>query len=200
MAEIEDSTVKDLRKQTLRLWDHARDLGFTPFATEDLDTRLRQMQKNGEYAGEPEIIALTHVAKRPIIVYYHNAPRNRAIKFRDVYDSTATAIEILYYPDMTDRPGHYDLLISRPTTTVYKPNDYVAIRAGTTKWYMGAVTKVGVTLIEVKFMRKIRERKFVFSEEPESWIKIEDVYSINALSHLLLKGCIMNSHIKTLPP
>ena len=44
MAEIEDSTAKDLRKQTIRLWEenrqiyksHAKDLGFTPFVTEDL--------------------------------------------------------------------------------------------------------------------------------------------------------------------
>ena len=104
------------------------------------------MQKNGEYSGEPEIIALTHAVKRPIIVYYHNARKNRATKFGDVHDSTATVIEILYYRNMTDRPSHYDLLISRPTTIVYKPNNYVAIRTGATKWCIGAVTKVGVTL------------------------------------------------------
>ena len=200
IAEIEDSTAKDFRKETIRLWEenlqiyqsHAKDLGFTPFVTEDLHTRLGRMQKYGEYAGEPEIIALTHVVKQPIIVYFHNAPRNRATKFGDVYDSTATAIEIFCYPDMTDGPGPYDLLISQPTT-VYKPNHHVAIRAGATKWYMGAVTKV----VEVKFMRKISERKFVFSEEPESWIKIED--SINEGSHLLLEGYIMNSCMNTLP-
>ena len=37
-----------------------------------LENSLKTMEKNAEYGGQPEILALVNVIKRPITVYYED--------------------------------------------------------------------------------------------------------------------------------
>ena len=38
-----------------------------------LENSLKAMEKNAEYAGQPEILALVHVIERPITVHYEDS-------------------------------------------------------------------------------------------------------------------------------
>ena len=52
---------------------HASDLGLAHFwddGYQDISERIADMEKSGTYAGEPEILALVHLIKRPTAVHY----------------------------------------------------------------------------------------------------------------------------------
>ena len=76
-AQKETNSAKKLRDSTVKLWkenrqvyeSHAGELGFTPFVTEDLTTRMERIMKDAEYAGEPEIIAFS----------YSHSPHSRSL-------------------------------------------------------------------------------------------------------------------------
>ena len=58
-AQKETNSAKKLRGSTVKLWkencqvyeSHAEELGFLPFVTEDLTTRMERIMKDAEYAG-----------------------------------------------------------------------------------------------------------------------------------------------------
>ena len=62
------------------------------------------MEKNAEYGGQPEILALVHVIQGPITVHYEDSVKGTVF---DTY--------ILYYPEERDdkgeliKAGHYVL-------------------------------------------------------------------------------------------
>ena len=51
---------------------HARDLGLEYLWDKygSMEMHLREMAKNSEYGGQPEILALTQVLERTIVVHY----------------------------------------------------------------------------------------------------------------------------------
>ena len=71
------------------------------------------MEKNAEYGGQPEILALVHVIDRPITNHYKDSGQRHCIWkiFTD-----PPSIDILYYPEERDdkgeliKAGHYVLL------------------------------------------------------------------------------------------
>ena len=62
-----------LRSRTQLVKSHGDDLGLEYLWNGDeygsLENSLKAVEKNAEYAGQPEILALVHVIKRPISVY-----------------------------------------------------------------------------------------------------------------------------------
>ena len=54
------------------------------------------MEKNAEYRGQPEILALVHVIERPITVHYEDSDKGIVLgeSFTD-----RPSIDILYYPE-----------------------------------------------------------------------------------------------------
>ena len=71
------------------------------------------MEKNPEYGGQPEILALAHVIERPITVHYEDSDKGTV--FGEFF-TDRPSIEILYYPGKRDdkgkliKAGHYVLL------------------------------------------------------------------------------------------
>ena len=65
-----------LQSSTQLVKNHGDDLGLEYLWNRDeygsLENSLKTMEKNAEYGGEPEILALVHVIKRPVTVYYEN--------------------------------------------------------------------------------------------------------------------------------
>ena len=78
------------------------------------------MEKNAEYAGQPEILALVHVIERPITVHYEDSDKGTV--FGEFF-TDRPSIHILYYPEEHDdkrelvKAGHY-LLLRRATLLV----------------------------------------------------------------------------------
>ena len=64
--------VEMLRSRTQLVKSHGDDLGLEYLWNGDeygsLENSLKAMEKNAEYAGQPEILALVYVIERPIIV------------------------------------------------------------------------------------------------------------------------------------
>ena len=96
------------------------------------------MEKNAEYGGQPEILALVHVMERPITVHYEDSYKGSL--FGEFF-TDPPSIDILYYPEECDnkgeliKAGHY-LLLGRATLLsqsenekVYSLGDYVAVRS-----------------------------------------------------------------------
>ena len=58
---------------------HGDDLGLEYLWTGDeygsLENSLKAMEKNAEYAGQPEILALVHVIEKPITVHYEDSDK-----------------------------------------------------------------------------------------------------------------------------
>ena len=69
------------------------------------ENSLKAVEKNAEYGGQPEILALVHVVQRPITVHCKDSDKG-----------TVFGIDILYYPEECDdkgeliKAGHYVLL------------------------------------------------------------------------------------------
>ena len=116
-----------------------------------LENSLKAMEKNAEYAGQPEILALVHVIQRPITVHCDNSDKG-----------TVFGIDILYYPEERDdkgiliKAGHYvflrrAMLFSQPENEkVYSLGDYVAVRSETNDWFMSVISEINDPSKELK--------------------------------------------------
>ena len=71
--------VEMLRSRTQFVKSHRDDLGLEYLWNGDeyssLENSLKTMEKNAEYAGQPEILALVHVIERPITVQYEDSDK-----------------------------------------------------------------------------------------------------------------------------
>ena len=71
--------VEILRSRTQLVKSHGDDLGLEYLWNGDeyrsLENRLKAMEKNAEYAGQPEILALVHVMERPITIHYEDSDK-----------------------------------------------------------------------------------------------------------------------------
>ena len=98
---------------------HGDDLGLEYLWNGDeyssLETSLKAMEKNADYGGQPEILALVHVMERPITVHYEDSDKGTV--FGEFF-TVRPSIGILYYPEERDakgeliKAGHYMLLES----------------------------------------------------------------------------------------
>ena len=129
-----------LRSSTQLVKSHGDDLGLEYLWNGDeyssLENSLKAMEKNAEYGGQQEILALVHVIERPITV--HNEDSDKGIVFGELFNEFRS-IDILYYPEERDdkgeliKAGHYVLLrratlLSQPENEqVYSLGDYVAV-------------------------------------------------------------------------
>ena len=98
------------------------------------------MEKNAEYGGQPEILALVHVIERSITVHYEDSDKGTVFGEFCTY---RPCIDILYYPEEHEdkgeliKAGHYVLLrratlLSQPENEkIYSLGDYVAVRSET---------------------------------------------------------------------
>ena len=140
------------------------------------------MKKSDTYAGEPEILALVHVVKRPIAVHYPGT--DKSTLFGEAYQKSADTVHLLSYPDKgRNSPGHYDLLFyegeeDKPTELL-KVGSYVIIRTGKTVWCLGLVMNADNdgNEIEVKFIYSSRNKhnKFNFGNADPVWCPVENV-------------------------
>ena len=68
-----------LRSRTQLVKSHGDDLGLEYLWNGDehctLENSLKAMEKNAEYAGQPEILALVHVIEKPITVHYEDSDK-----------------------------------------------------------------------------------------------------------------------------
>ena len=68
-----------LRSRTQLVKSHGDDLGLEYLWNGDeygsLGNSLKAMEKNAEYAGQPEILALVHAIERPITVHYEDSDK-----------------------------------------------------------------------------------------------------------------------------
>ena len=183
----------ELRKRTIKMWkanklvyqSHASDLGLTHFwddGHQDISERIAEMEKSDTYAGQPEILALVHIIKRPIAVHYMGTNKNTL--FGEAYQESADTVHLLNYPDRgQNSPGHYDLLVSEveedKSTKLPKVGTYVIIQKGKTIWYPGLVMDVDndANEIEVKFMYPSgnKRNKFNFGNADPMWCPVENV-------------------------
>ena len=111
---------------------------------------MKAIEKNAEYGGQPEILALVHDIERPITVHYEHADKGTV--FAEFFNGRPS-IDILYYPEERDdkgeliKAGHYMLLrratlLSQPENEkVYSLDDYVAVCSETTDWFMCVISR-----------------------------------------------------------
>ena len=64
---------------------------------QDISERIAEMEKSDTYAGQPEILTLVHVIKRPIAVHYMGT--NKSTLFGEAYQESADTVHLLNYPD-----------------------------------------------------------------------------------------------------
>ena len=115
-SELRSKAVDMLRSNRELCQSHAEDIGLDYLWKGDeygsLDSRLKEMEKNSVCGGQPEILALTHVLERPIVVHFEN--QDKTTEFGRFFNSQPC--HILYHPEEKDeqgqqkRAGHYDLL------------------------------------------------------------------------------------------
>ena len=114
--------VEMLRSSTQLAKSHGDDLGPEYLWNGDeyssLGNSLKAMEKNAEYRGQPEILALAHVLERPITVYFEDSDKGTAV-FGELFTDYPD-IDILYYPDERDDTGE-----------LIKAGHYVSLRRGT---------------------------------------------------------------------
>ena len=71
--------VEMLRFRTQLVKSHGDDLGLEYLWNGDeygsLENSLKAMEKNAEYGGQPEILALVHVIERPMTVHYEDSDK-----------------------------------------------------------------------------------------------------------------------------
>ena len=141
-----------------------------------LENSLKAMEKNAEYGGQLEILALVHATQRPITVHYEDSDKG-----------TVFGIAILYYPEERDDKGelikaeHYVLLrratlLSQPENDkVYSLGDYVTVRSETNDWVMCGKSEIDDPSKEVKFrfMRKSGQY-FLLSKKLEKVPKVSN--------------------------
>ena len=93
-----------------------------------LENSLKAMDKNAEYGGQLDILALVHVIERPITVHCEDSDKG-------------TYLEKFF------KKNHYVLLrratlLSQPENgKVYSLGDYVAVRSETNDWLMCVVSE-----------------------------------------------------------
>ena len=89
-----------LRSSIQLVKSHGDDLGLEYLWNVDeydsLEKSLKTMEKNAEYRGQPEILALVHVTERPIIVRYKNSDKGTVL---EEFFTDRPSIGILYYPE-----------------------------------------------------------------------------------------------------
>ena len=113
------------------------------------------MEKNAEYGGQPEILALMHVIERPITVHHQDSDKGTV--FGEIF-TDRPGINILYYQEERDdkgeiiKTGHY-VLLRRAT---YSLGDYVVVHSEMNDWFMCVISEINDPSKEVKvrFMRK----------------------------------------------
>ena len=140
------------------------------------------MEKKSVYGGQPEILALTHVLERPIVVHFEN--QDKTTEFGGFFNSQPLLLYylyFLYYPEekheqvQQKRAGHYDLLRG-VRCQVYSIGDFVAVRAGKSKWYMAIISGLDNDTEEVKFNFVERSGSlFSFSDEEEKWVSMSTI-------------------------
>ena len=158
-----------LRFSTQLVKSHGDDLGLEYLWNGDeydsLENSLKAMEKDAEYGGQPEILALVHVIERPITGHYENSDKGTIFGEFFTY---RPSIDILYYPEERNdrgdliKAGHYVLLrratlLSQPENEkVYSLGDYVAVRSEANDWFMCVISEINDPSKEVKvrFMRK----------------------------------------------
>ena len=166
---------------------HASGLGLTHFwdnGHQDISERIAEMEKSDTYAGQPEILTLVHVIKRPIAVHYMGT--NKSTLFGEAYQESADTGHLLNYPDRgQNSPGHCDLLVYEVEednpTKLPKVGTYVIIRKGKAIWYPGLVMDVDNDAeIEVRFMYPSgnKRNKFNFGNADPVWCPVENVVSV----------------------
>ena len=77
--QLQLKAVEMLRSSTQSVTSHGDDLGLEYLWNGDeydsLENSLKAVEKNAEYEGQPEILALVHVIERPITVYYEDSDK-----------------------------------------------------------------------------------------------------------------------------
>jgi len=92
---------------------------------EDIDDYLDKMEQSGEYAGQPEIYALSHILKRNIVTYVDD--NNDKTKYKtyggalsNIYDKSNNTPTIYLYHNIskTKYSGlhHFDILLPKENT------------------------------------------------------------------------------------
>ena len=131
-----------------------------------MENSFKAIEKNAEYRGQQEVLALVHVVERPITVHEETQTRQRHCVWRSFTYCPSTGI--LYYPEERDdkgeliKAGHYVLLrratlLTQPENEkVYSLGDYVAVCSERTDWLMYVMSEINDPLKEVKvrFMKK----------------------------------------------
>ena len=161
--------VEMLRSSTQSVKSHGDDLGLEYLWNEDeydsLENSLKAMERNADYGGQPEILALVHVIERPITVTYEDSDKGTV--FGEFF-TDRPSIHILYCPEECDdkgkliNAGHYVLLrratlLSQPENEKFHSlGDYVAVRSETNDWLMCVISEINDPSKGVKFtfMRK----------------------------------------------
>ena len=78
--------------------------------------RLDSMKKPDEYAGAPEILGLVYGTYCPIYIYSKVSEKYVCgMKYGDETFPNVEPIRLLYTPDATNSPGHYNLLVDQNT-------------------------------------------------------------------------------------
>ena len=180
-SELRSKAVDMLRSNRELCQSHAEDIGLDYLWEGDeyssVDSRLKEMEKNSVSGGQPEILALTHVLVRPIVVHFEN--QDKTTEFGRFFNSQPC--HILYYPEEKDkqgqqkRAGHYDLLRG-VRCQVYSTGDFVVVRAGKSKWYMAIISELDNDTEEVKsnFMERSGSL-FSFNDEEEKWVSLSTI-------------------------
>ena len=77
--QLQLKPVEMLRSRTQLVKSHGDDLGLEYGWNVDeygsLENSLKAMEKNAEYAGQPEILALVRVIQKPITVHYEDSDK-----------------------------------------------------------------------------------------------------------------------------
>ena len=190
-AELERRSANQLRLKTVEMLrssnqlvkSHGDELGLEYLWNGDkygsLENSSKAMEKNAEYGGQREILALVHVIERQITIHYEDSDKGTA---SGEFFTDAPSIDILYYPEERDdkaeliKAGHYVLLrratlLSQPENEkVYYLGDHVAVRSETNDWFMCVISEIKDPSKEakVKFMRKSGQY-FLLSKKLEKW-------------------------------
>ena len=171
--------VEMLRSRTQLVKSHRDDLGLEYIWNGDeyssLENSLKAMEKNAEYAGQPEILALVHVIERPITVHYEDS---------DIGEFVTDHPSIDIFVIQKNVTTNYVLLrratlLSQPENgKVYSLGDYFAVRSETIDWFMCVISEVNYPSkeVKVKFMRKSGQY-FLLSK------KLEKCFPKSAIFH-----------------
>ena len=192
-ADLEKNSAHELRLKAVSMLRsiierHARDLGLEYLWDKygSMEMHLREMAKNSEYGGQPEILALTQVLERTTVVHYKGSDKTTTF---EEYFSSQPAIHILYYEEEIDeegkqqKAGHYNLLKRVTSLTqgtsdavVSSVGDYMAVRLGKSTLYMAIITEDDneTKEVKVKFMEK-SGTLFTFSDEEEKWVSVSTI-------------------------